>query len=954
MGLIKALFGTSSSREIKRLLPLLTATENLESQFSSMSEDDLRAQTGRLREKLANGASLDDLLPEAFATVREAAWRVLGMKHFHVQLIGGVVLHQGRIAEMKTGEGKTLVATLPVYLNALDGKGVHVVTVNDYLATRDSEWMGKVYRYLGMDVGLIVHGLNSNERRSAYNADITYGTNNEFGFDYLRDNMVTRYEQLVQRPLHYAIVDEVDSILIDEARTPLIISGAGGSSSEYYDQAQRFVSGLKVRVFKETDDKLDFQTTEEMEGDADYIIDEKAKTAVLTKQGVKKAEQFFHVENLADQENYEINHHINNALRANGIMHRDEDYVMRGDEVVIVDDFTGRLMEGRRYSNGLHQAIEAKEGVHVQEESKTLATITFQNYFRMYDKLSGMTGTAMTEEDEFREIYHLDVVEIPPNLPLIRRDQEDAVYKTAKGKYQAVLEEVRAAHAKGEPVLIGTVAVDRSEYLSQLFSRAGLPHNVLNAKQHAREAEIVAQAGRYGAITVATNMAGRGTDIMLGGNPEFLAKQDLRKQGVLEELIEQADAHNETSDPQVLEVRRKFQELESAYKKDTDAEKQRVLAAGGLYIIGTERHESRRIDNQLRGRSGRQGDPGRSKFFLSLEDDLLRLFGGETMEKIFRSLGVDESMEIHHPLLSKGIESAQKRVEGQNFSIRKSVLQYDDVMNQQRELIYAQRRAVLEGKDVHDFFLRTLGNRVRSVLLDFVAGEPDSRKWDHTAMYARLRDLLGDLPVLETLRHPFTEIVDGEAFSEKISVAAQQALEGRAVDFGGEAAFKEAERMILLSVVDQHWMDHIDQMDSLRDSIGMRAYGQQDPVIAYKEEGFDLFEAMNEAIQEDALRLLMRARVVDPEKARSHGPRSIQEGRKNTAGSLARRRLAAAAAGQPSASGLAEPAQNAGGKAQPVHRAQRPGRNDPCWCGSGKKYKNCHMKADEAAERGEN
>jgi preprotein translocase subunit SecA len=684
MGFFEKIFGSHSDNEIKRIISIVDQIEAMAAKFAAFSEEQLKAQTGILREKLIAGSSLDEILPEAFATVREASRRVIGLYHYRVQLIGGIVLHQGRISEMKTGEGKTLVATLPVYLNALTGKGVHVVTVNDYLAARDSEWMGKVYRYLGLSVGLIVHGLNNDERRAAYASDVTYGTNNELGFDYLRDNMVTYKNLMVQRDLNFAIVDEVDSILIDEARTPLIISGMGDESSDLYEKADRFVKRLQVVKVAETDDKQDFDQIKE---DADYIVDEKAKTAVLTTRGIRKAEQYFQVTNLADQENYQLNHHINNALKANGTMYKDQDYVLKDGQVIIVDDFTGRLMLGRRYSNGLHQAIEAKEGVKVEKENKTLATITFQNFFRMYKKLSGMTGTALTEENEFRAIYNLDVITIPTNRPMIRIDEPDSVYKTQTGKYKSLLEEVKDAHERGQPVLIGTISVEKSEILSGLFRRNGLPHNVLNAKQHDREAEIVAQAGRFGAVTIATNMAGRGTDILLGGNPEFLAKQEMRKQGIDETLIEAATTLNETDDKLILDARSRFKTLFEQYKNQINIEREKVIAAGGLYILGTERHESRRIDNQLRGRSGRQGDPGRSKFYLSLDDDLMRLFGGERMTAVFATLGVEEDMEIQHKLLSNAIETAQKRVEGRNFSIRKHVLEYDDVMNKQREIM---------------------------------------------------------------------------------------------------------------------------------------------------------------------------------------------------------------------------------------------------------------------------
>ncbi len=945
MGLIDKLFGTHSDREIKRIKPMVEAVEKLESQMAGLSEEDLKGQTVRLKARLAAGESLDDILPEAFATVREASRRVLEMKHYPVQIIGGIVLHQGRISEMKTGEGKTLVATLPVYLNALTGKGVHVVTVNDYLAKRDSEWMGKVYRYLGLSVGLIVHGLDNEQRRAAYQADITYGTNNEFGFDYLRDNMVTYREQCVQRELNFAIVDEVDSILIDEARTPLIISGMGDESSDLYERANRLVKGLKVRVIQESDDKQDL---EEIGSEVDYIVDEKAKTAVLTARGIKKAESYFSIENLSDQENYEINHHVNNALRAYGIMHRDQDYVLKDGEVIIVDDFTGRLMFGRRYSNGLHQAIEAKEGVKVANENKTLATITFQNYFRMYKKLSGMTGTALTEENEFRAIYSLDVVCIPTNRPMVRLDQPDAVFKTQNGKYTALLREVLAAHEQGQPILIGTISVDKSEYISSLFKRNGIPHNVLNAKQHEREAEIVAQAGRYGAVTIATNMAGRGTDILLGGNPEFMAKQELRKSGLDETLIDASTAHNETADPLVLSARQQFARLYEQFKAQTAFEREKVMAAGGLYILGTERHESRRIDNQLRGRSGRQGDPGKSKFYLSLEDDLMRLFGGDRMTTVFAALGVDEDMEIEHAMLSKAIESAQKKVEGRNFGIRKHVLEYDDVMNKQRELIYRQRRQVLEGEDLHGYFQKMIRNAITEIMLDFCADQPNSSEWDMVGIKAKILDLCGELPALHQLslsQHG----LDAESVTEELVADALVRFESRVDDIGSPDLMREAERVILLRTVDSHWMDHIDQMDDLRDSIGMRGYAQHDPVIEYKKEGFAMYEAMTRAIQDDSVRLMMRARFnVENIQKRHAVAKNLMEGHGGSgyAGEEAAPAMPAGpghSTARPAARPSAQPASAA--PAVPQRRDEKKvGRNDPCPCGSGKKYKNCHGK----------
>lgn len=952
MKLLDKMFGTHSDREIKRLMPQVRQIEELAEHYATLSEEALKGTTTSLKARLADGESLDQILPDAFAAVREASKRVLGMVHYPVQLVGGIVLHQGRIAEMKTGEGKTLVATLPVYLNALTGKGVHVVTVNDYLATRDSEWMGKVYRYLGLSVGLIVHGLNNEQRRAAYASDITYGTNNEFGFDYLRDNMVTYLNNRVQRDLNYAIVDEVDSILIDEARTPLIISGMGDESSDLYEKADRLIRRFKPVILTETDDKVDQESLVE---DADYIVDEKAKTAVLTRQGVEKAEAYFSIENLSDQENYQINHHINNALKAYGTMHRDQDYVVKEGEVIIVDDFTGRLMLGRRYSNGLHQAIEAKENVKVERENKTLATITFQNYFRMYGKLSGMTGTAQTEENEFRAIYQLDVVCIPTNRPMVREDLDDAVFKTQSGKYKALLREVNEAHEKGQPMLIGTVSVERSELISALFKRNGITHNVLNAKQHDREAEIVAQAGRFGAVTIATNMAGRGTDILLGGNPEFLSKQEMRKMGVDEALIEASTTLNDTDDPLILDARNQFRELNESFKKKTQAEREQVVSAGGLYIIGTERHESRRIDNQLRGRSGRQGDPGKSRFYLSLEDDLMRLFGGERMTRVFAALGVEDDMEINHNMLSNAIESAQKRVEGRNFSIRKHVLEYDDVMNKQREIIYGQRRQVLEGKDLHGGFRKMVEDVMRETMLDFCAGLSNSTEWDMVGMQAKIRDLFGDLPGLDQLSETRAGL-DAEELNQQLTEQAIDKLEHREIEIGSPELMREAERVILLRTVDSHWMDHIDMMDDLRDSIGMRGYAQHDPVIEYKKEGFTMFESMNEAIRQDAVRLIMRARFnTEQAMQRQSVAKNLTEGHGGSGYSgqseqdiQATARKIAGAGGTAGSRGSSP--QSAGTPAQkPLKRdANKVGRNEPCPCGSGKKYKNCHGKVGEA------
>jgi len=941
MNIIEKIFGTHSEREIKKLMPLVKQIEDLAPRFKAMDENALKSCTQEFKNRLNEGETLDQILPEAFAAVREAAGRVLGMYHYPVQLLGGIVLHQGRIAEMKTGEGKTLVATLPVYLNALSGKGVHVVTVNDYLASRDSEWMGKVYKYMGLSVGLIVHGLSNEQRRTSYAADITYGTNNEFGFDYLRDNMVTYKQNMVQRELNFAIVDEVDSILIDEARTPLIISGMGDESSDLYERADKLVRRFKPFVMTETDDKID---QDELTEDADYIVDEKAKTAVLTRRGVKKSEEYFSIENLSDQENYQINHHINNALKAYGIMHLDSDYVVKDGEVIIVDDFTGRLMLGRRYSNGLHQAIEAKENVKVERENKTLATITFQNYFRMYGKLSGMTGTALTEENEFRAIYSLDVICIPTNRPMIREDMADAVFKTQNGKHTALLREVAEAHKHGQPLLIGTVSVERSEYISALFRKNGIPHNVLNAKQHDREAEIVAQAGRFGAVTIATNMAGRGTDILLGGNPEYLSKQEMRKRGIQEELIEASTTLNETDDQLILDARKLYRELFEEFKQKTQQERDRVVEAGGLYIIGTERHESRRIDNQLRGRAGRQGDPGRSRFYLSLEDDLMRLFGGERMTKVFAALGVDEDVEIQHNLLSNAIESAQKRVEGRNFSIRKHVLEYDDVMNKQREIIYAQRRKVLEGDDLHVNFRKMIEEVMKETLLDFCAGLANSAEWDTVAIDAKVRDIFGDLDGLGRLSKA-RQGIDAEEFNELLTEQALEKFESRAQELGSADLMREAERVILLRTVDSHWMDHIDAMDDLRDSIGMRGYAQHDPVIEYKKEGFSMFESMNQVIREDSVRLIMRARF-NTEQAMQ---------RKSVAKNITEGHGGSGYTGQADSQASVLPSVNTGrqqinrpagaGPQQPQRREEaKVGRNEPCPCGSGKKYKNCHGK----------
>ncbi len=941
MGLFDKIFGTYSDREIKRITPLLEAVLALEEEFSLKSDQELQAMTSILKDRYASGESLDDLLPEAFATVREAAWRVLDMKHYPVQVIGGIVLHQGRIAEMKTGEGKTLMATLPVYLNALAGKGVHVVTVNDYLASRDSEWMGKVYRFLGLTVGLIVPGLNKAERRESYGADITYGTNNEFGFDYLRDNMVIYKDQMVQRDLNFAIVDEVDSILIDEARTPLIISGKGDESSDMYGRADAFVRTLTPFVVAELDAKED---KDEIAGDADYIVDEKAKTAVLTRNGVDKAERYFRVENLSDENNFSLQHYINNALKAHGTMHKDEAYIVKDDEIIIVDDFTGRLMIGRRYSDGLHQAIEAKEGVKVESESKTLATITFQNYFRMYRKLSGMTGTALTEEEEFRSIYKLDVIVIPTNKPLVRLDEADAVYKTELGKLKSVVQNVKNAHEKGQPVLVGTVSVEQSEILSGLFKKSGIKHNVLNAKQHAREAEIIAQAGRLGSVTIATNMAGRGTDIILGGNSEFMARQKMRQEGYDEELIEQSTAFNETEDPVILEARDKFRMYNEQYKTETEAEKQKVIEAGGLYIVGTERHESRRIDNQLRGRAGRQGDIGRSKFYLSLEDDLMRQFGGERMNTLFSTMGVDEDTEIQHKMLSNAIESAQKKVEGRNFGIRKNVLEYDDVMNQQREVIYKQRREVLEGKDLSKTFEEYIALSIENIIRDFSHGWVDSSEWDTAGLQARLLDLTGELPIYKELEQMIDSGLNAEELILEVQDQAIDKYHSRSEELGGDELMREAERVVMLRTVDNKWMDHIDAMDTLKNTIGMRSIAQHDPVVEYRKEGFEMFTEMTRSIAEECAKLILRAQFIANKAPERKEQATETEAKQETSEDVVQDKAKAFAQSQ----GAGKSAQEAAQQDRSVEPATRDrkklGRNDPCHCGSGKKFKNCHGK----------
>lgn len=912
MGLMDKIFGTYSERELKRIYPIRDKVLSLDEEYSKMSDQELKAMTPKLKERLANGETLDDILPEAFATCREAAWRVLGMKHFPVQIIGGIVLHQGRIAEMKTGEGKTLVATLPVYLNALTGKGVHVVTVNDYLAKRDSEEMGKVYRWLGLKVGLVIHDIEPAQRKEAYQADITYGTNNEFGFDYLRDNMQIYKENRVQRGHYYAVVDEVDSILIDEARTPLIISGRGDKSTDLYKVADRFARTLKMYKVKELDDKEEHDDVI----DADYIVDEKAKTATLTKSGVKKAEEFFGLENLMDMENSTIQHHINQAIKAHGTMHRDINYVVKDGEVMIVDEFTGRIMNGRRYSEGLHQAIEAKEGVEVKRESKTLATITYQNLFRMYEKLSGMTGTAMTEEQEFREIYGMDVIEIPTNKPVIRKDLPDVVYKTENGKFNAVIEQVRECHEKGQPVLVGTVSIETSERLSALLKRRGIKHQVLNAKYHEKEAEIVAQAGQYGAVTIATNMAGRGTDIMLGGNAEFLAKNQMRKEGYYENLIVEATGFGDTDDEEIIEARKRFTELSKEFKEKLRPEAEKVREAGGLFIVGTERHESRRIDNQLRGRSGRQGDPGCSRFFLSLEDDLMRLFGGDRINSLMDSLKIDENMPIENRILTNTIENAQSKIEGRNFGIRKNVLQFDDVMNKQREIIYGQRNKVLDGENLKDSILAMMDETVDSAVAMYLPEGVEPEHWNMEGFRNYFIGMIaGDLLNIEPdqLKH-----VNRKELSDQIKEKVRDLYARREQDLG-EQITRELERVVLLKEVDTKWMDHIDAMDELKKGISLRSYGQKDPVVEYRIEGFDMFDEMIAGIREETVKILLLAPFRKP------GAGQPQEAPK-------REQVAKLTA--TSSDGTVAPAT--------IRRqGKKVGRNDPCPCGSGKKYKNC-------------
>ena len=961
MGLLKALFGDYSTKELKRIRPICDKVLALEGKYAAMSDSELKSQTDILKGRLANGETTDDILPDAFAVCREASWRVLGMKHFPVQIIGGIVLHQGRIAEMKTGEGKTLVATLPAYLNALTGEGVHIVTVNDYLAKRDSEWMGKLYRFLGLSVGLIIHDIKNEDRKKAYAADITYGTNNELGFDYLRDNMVVYKENRVQREHAFAIVDEVDSILIDEARTPLIISGKGDKASDLYERADQLARTMKKHVFTEIDSKEDLEGFYQENG-IDYVVDEKANTATLTQLGVKKAEKFFNLENLTDPDNITIQHHVNQAIKAYGCMKNEVNYVVKDGEVIIVDEFTGRLMYGRRYNEGLHQAIEAKEGVKVESESKTLATITFQNFFRLYKKLSGMTGTAKTEEQEFQEIYKLDVIEIPTNKEVIRQDNPDAIFRTEKGKFLSIIDEIQRAHAKGQPVLVGTISIEKSELLSKMLKRTGIQHNVLNAKHHEKEAEIVAQAGKLGAVTIATNMAGRGTDIVLGGNAEYMATAALRKEGLDDDVISEATGFADTDNQEIREARRKYQEYYEKFKNEISAEADAVRAAGGLYIIGTERHESRRIDNQLRGRSGRQGDPGESKFFLSCEDDLMRIFGGDRMAMILDRLSVDETTPIENKMLTSIIESSQQKVEGRNFAIRKSVLDYDDVMNRQREIIYGQRNQVLDGEDIHDTVVKMVEDTIETNVNMFCADDMDKDNWNLSSLNELYRDWLIDDDNKYTTKNT--------ADKEKADIIRE--LRERAMklyneneELVGSDTMREMERIYLLKSVDTYWMDHIDNMDQLKQGIRLRAYGQRDPVVEYRLEGFDMFDEMIESIKQDTAKLIELApkRVYAIQKRREEVERQRRELEQK-----------AAAAHQvilknpeddrpkPSAIELglkreqvAKPVEFSGDRTVSVSRTvkkKKVGPNDPCPCGSGKKYKKCCKLKDEGYTNG--
>lgn len=938
MSFIEKIFGDLNKREVKKIEKIVDKVEARESEMAALSDEELKGKTLEFKNRLKEGETLDDILPEAFAVCREASWRVLGMKHFRVQLIGGVVLHQGRIAEMKTGEGKTLVATLPVYLNALEGKGVHVVTVNDYLAKRDSDWMGKVYTWLGLSVGCVIHGITEETRRAAYKADVTYGTNNEFGFDYLRDNMVTYEEELVQRPLNYAIVDEVDSILVDEARTPLIISGQGRDSTDLYRKAHRFVKDLR-KCFK-----IDPKAEEPSDPEADYEVEEKDKQVSLTDKGVKKAEEFFGLENLGDPENMEINHSIQQALKANSIMEKDVDYIVRDGEIVIVDEFTGRLMFGRRYSNGLHQAIEAKEHLKVRSESKTLATITLQNLFRMYNKLAGMTGTAKTEEDEFRDIYNMDVVVIPTNKPIAREDLHDSVYQTEKGKFIAIANKVEEIHKTGQPILVGTISIEKSEIISSLLKKRGIPHSVLNAKQHEKEAEIVAEAGRFNAVTIATNMAGRGTDIILGGSPDFEARREMRKRGFSDEAINFATGFAATDDEELIKARETYDELFKSLKKERDIEHDKVINLGGLCIIGTERHESRRIDNQLRGRSGRQGDPGVTQFFISLEDELMRLFGGERMQNLVGKMGLDEDEAIEARMLTKSIESAQKKVEGRNFGIRKYVLQYDNIMNKQREIIYGQRKMVLFGEDLRDYIMNMVRDLVHGIVEPLTLESKYPEEWDFASMNRSLKKISRDFNGKDEYDTDELISMTAESLEDDIVAQFEDIYAAKEKEIGQEQ-MREIERMILLRVVDNLWMDQIDAMDQLREGIGLRALGQQDPVAAYGKEGFEMFEAMINEIKEETVQYCYSTTLHTDSARRT----VIQIGQEIKEDDVDENFIRALSQGTVENDDEIPEREY---KQETVHR-DRPkiGRNEPCWCGSGKKYKNCHMNSDLEKER---
>ena len=913
MKLLEKIFGTYSSREIKRILPIVDKIEAIEEDLKKLSDDELRAKTDEFKNRLKSGETLDDILPEAFATVAEASSRVLGMRHFRVQLIGGIIIHQGRIAEMKTGEGKTLVATLPVYLNALEGKGVHVVTVNDYLAKRDSIWMGKLYNFLGLTVGLVIPNMSPDEKRKAYNSDITYGTNNEFGFDYLRDNMTMDKESMVQRELNYAIVDEIDSILIDEARTPLIISGNVNKQSDLYKQANSFARGLKARKVVEKNDK-EFDETDE---DYDYIVDLKAHTVALTNTGTKKAEKYFGIESLSDVSNLAISHHINQALRAYGLMTRDKDYIVRDGKVLIVDEFTGRIMDGRRYSDGLHQAIEAKEGVTIANESQTLATITFQNYFRLYHKLAGMTGTAKTEEEEFKGIYKLDIVEIPTNKPVIRKDYNDVVYKTQIAKFNAIVNEVEECYNNGQPVLVGTVSIDKSEILSNLLKKKKIPHQVLNAKFHEKEAEIIAQAGKYKAVTIATNMAGRGTDIMLGGNLEFIVRSELAKKGYTPEEIELAITPIHNDNPRVIEAKKDMKEIEDKYKPEIQKEKEKVIAAGGLRIIGSERHESRRIDNQLRGRSGRQGDPGASRFYIAMDDDLMKLFGSDKMTKVIDALGIPDDMPIEQKMLTSTIESAQKKVEGRNYTIRKNVLEYDDVMNQQREIIYSQRREVIESDNVYDIVKKLYAGIISSIVKEYFTSADSITSIDYNAVNAVLRNLFSEDNIIkqEDIKSLDEEDMT-ELLTQKIDDIYQMRVE-EAKKLNIEAEFNKIAKYLVLNTVNQKWMDHIDAITALKEGIGLRAYAQTNPLEAYKIESFNMFEELVKSIREESVKAVFSLKPKRKEQV-------VNVKMTNNVTNL-----------MTNAAGEDTP------KRKPVKAEKKIGRNDPCPCGSGKKYKNC-------------